>query len=67
MDVGLGLLAALILILATPGLAITAVVALLVLVLCALSIVLERRVARRSGHGHASASPSPRATKPARR
>lgn len=42
-DVGLGLLGALVLVLVTPGLAITAIVAFLVLALCALSIVLERR------------------------
>jgi hypothetical protein len=47
-DVGLGLLGALVLVLATPGLAITAIVAFLVLALCALSIVLEKRRERRS-------------------
>jgi hypothetical protein len=47
-DVGLGLVCAVVLILATPGLAITAVVALLVLVVCGLSFVLERSLTRRS-------------------
>jgi hypothetical protein len=37
-----------VLILATPGLAITALVALLVLVVCGLSFVLERSLTRRS-------------------
>jgi uncharacterized iron-regulated membrane protein len=47
-DVGLGLVCAVVLILATPGLAITAVVALLVLVVCGLSFVFERSLTRRS-------------------
>jgi Flp pilus assembly protein TadB len=48
LDVGLGLLCAVVLIVATPGLAITALVALLVLVVCGLSFVLERSLTRRS-------------------
>ena len=48
LDVGLGLACAVVLILATPGLAITAIVALLVLVVCGLSFVLERSLTRRS-------------------
>ena len=48
LDVGLGLACAVVLILATPGLAITALVALLVLVVCGLSFVLERSLTRRS-------------------
>jgi hypothetical protein len=51
LDVGLGLVCAVVLILATPGLAITAIVALLVLVVCGLSFVLERILARRSARG----------------
>jgi hypothetical protein len=47
-DVGLGLACAVVLIVATPGLAITAVVALLVLIVCGLSFVLERSLTRRS-------------------
>jgi len=47
-DVGLGVIGALVLLLATPGLAITAIVALAVLALCLLSVVLERRALRRS-------------------
>jgi hypothetical protein len=47
-DVGLGLVCALVLILASPGFAITALVALLVLVVCGLSFVLERTLTRRS-------------------
>jgi Flp pilus assembly protein TadB len=48
LDVGLGLVCAVVLIVATPGLAITALVALLVLVVCGLSFVLERSLTRRS-------------------
>jgi Flp pilus assembly protein TadB len=58
LDVGFGLLCAIVLILASPGLAIVALVALVVLVLCALSIALERRAARRSAREDASRSPS---------
>jgi len=47
-DLGLGTIGALVLLLATPGLAITAIVALAVLALCLLSVVLERRGRRRS-------------------
>jgi hypothetical protein len=43
LDLGLGVLGALVLLIATPGLAITALVALLVLALCLLSVAVERR------------------------
>jgi uncharacterized iron-regulated membrane protein len=49
LDVSLGLLGAIVLLLVSPGLAIAAVVALALIVLCALSVVLERRAGRRSG------------------
>jgi hypothetical protein len=51
-DLGLGLAGALVLLLATPGLAITAVIALIVLLLCLLTLVAERRgwSARRRWH-----------------
>jgi hypothetical protein len=42
-DVGLGLAGALILVLATPGLAITGLIALIVLVGCVIAYVTERR------------------------
>jgi hypothetical protein len=42
-DLGLGIVGALVLLLATPGLAITGLVALIVLLLCLLTFVLERR------------------------
>ncbi|HEV7584378.1 MAG TPA: hypothetical protein VGO14_01235 [Solirubrobacteraceae bacterium] len=42
-DLGLGVVGALVLLLATPGLAITGLVALIVLVLCLLTFVAERR------------------------
>ncbi|HWW90903.1 MAG TPA: hypothetical protein VNY35_09010 [Solirubrobacteraceae bacterium] len=42
-DVGLGLAGAAVLVIATPGLAITGLVALIVLVLCGLMFALERR------------------------
>jgi hypothetical protein len=59
-DLGLGLLGAIVLLLATPGLAIAAVVALLVLSLCVLSVVLERRAARRSSREDRPGAPSSR-------
>jgi hypothetical protein len=43
LDLGLGVLGAIVLLLATPGLAISALVALLVLAVCLVSFVLERR------------------------
>jgi hypothetical protein len=42
-DLGLGLLGALLLLLVTPGLAITGLIALIVLLLCTLTFLLERR------------------------
>jgi hypothetical protein len=42
-DLGLGVAGAVVLLLATPGLAITALVALIVLMLCLLTLVLGRR------------------------
>jgi len=42
-DVGLGLLGAAVLVIATPGLAITGLVALIVLALCGLTFALDRR------------------------
>jgi Flp pilus assembly protein TadB len=47
LDVAIGLVLALVLVLATPGLAIAAVIALLVLVICLVSVLLERVSARR--------------------
>jgi Flp pilus assembly protein TadB len=43
MDLGLGVVGAIVLLVATPGLAIAALIALLVLLLCGLSFFLERR------------------------
>ena len=42
-DLGLGIVGAVVLLVATPGLAITGLVALIVLVLCLLTFVAERR------------------------
>jgi peptidoglycan/LPS O-acetylase OafA/YrhL len=42
-DVGLGLAGALVLVIATPGLAITGLVALIVLALCGLTFAVDRR------------------------
>jgi hypothetical protein len=42
-DLGLGLLGALLLLVVTPGLAITGLIALIVLLLCMLTFLLERR------------------------
>jgi len=47
-DLGLGVLAAIAILALTPGLAIAAFVALLLVVLCVVSLVLERRRARRA-------------------
>lgn len=47
-DVGLGLLGAMILILAAPGLAITGLIALIVLVGCLAAFVIERRRSARA-------------------
>jgi Flp pilus assembly protein TadB len=64
-DLGLGLVGALVLVLATPGLAITGLVALIVLVLCLLTFVLERRTRTRHSrerepeHGKRSPGGSP--------
>ena len=52
-DVGLGLLGAIVLLIATPGLAITMIIAFVVLALCVLSVVLERR------HGRGSSRDGP--------
>jgi Flp pilus assembly protein TadB len=46
-DLGLGVVGAVVLLVATPGLAITGLVALIVLVLCLLTFALERRSRRR--------------------
>lgn len=46
-DLGLGLLGALVLLIVTPGVAIAALLALGLIVLCILSVVLERRRSRR--------------------
>ena len=47
LDVAIGLVLALVLVLATPGLAIAAVIALLVLAICLASVLLERLSGRR--------------------
>jgi hypothetical protein len=48
LDLGVGLAGAIVLLLAAPGLAIVALVAFLLLALCASSLAAERLVARRS-------------------
>ena len=60
LDVGLGLVCAAVLILATPGLAITFLVALLVLVVCGLSFVLELTLTRRSARGSSTSDDATR-------
>lgn len=47
LDLGLGVLGALVLLLATPGLAIAAIGALVLIGVCIVSVVLERRRSRR--------------------
>jgi Flp pilus assembly protein TadB len=49
-DLGLGVVAALVLLLATPGLAISGLVALIVLLICALTFAWQRREDRRRRH-----------------
>lgn len=46
-DLGLGVAGALVLLLASPGLAITWLIAVLVLAVCGISILVQRRVRRR--------------------
>ena len=46
-DVAIGIVGAGVILLATPGLAIAAVIALIVLLLCGVSVLVERRLARR--------------------
>ena len=60
-DLGLGLVGAVVLLLATPGLAITGLVALIVLVLCMLTFVLDRRrhSPRDGAPGSGRSGPSP--------
>jgi site-specific recombinase len=48
LDVGLGLVCALVLVIASPGLAIAGVVALAVLLVCALSLLWDRLAVRRA-------------------
>jgi Flp pilus assembly protein TadB len=47
LDLGFGVLGAVVLLLATPGLAIAALVALVLIAVCILSVALERRRSRR--------------------
>jgi multisubunit Na+/H+ antiporter MnhB subunit len=56
-DLGLGVFAALVLLLASPGLAITGLIVLAVLLVCAISLVHERR----SRRAEAAPGPQPRA------
>jgi hypothetical protein len=52
-DLGLGVVGALVLVIVSPGLAITGLIAVLVLVLCGLSFVAQRFVRRRAGRRRA--------------
>ncbi|HEV2975327.1 MAG TPA: hypothetical protein VGX69_10100 [Solirubrobacteraceae bacterium] len=49
LDVGVGVLAAIVLLLATPGVAYAALIALLVVAVCVASLAVERRRSRRRG------------------
>jgi hypothetical protein len=69
LDLGLGVVGAIVLLLAAPGLAIAAVVACVLLTLCALSLAAERLAVRRSARrlrkdraelARALAAPDPR-------
>lgn len=61
-DMGVGLVGALVLLLATPGLAIAGIVALGILALCALSFMRERMLARRSAQVDRESAPRRRRT-----
>jgi Flp pilus assembly protein TadB len=52
LDIGLGVLLAVILLIATPGLAIAAVLAAAMLLGCVASVVIARRHRRKRGPGH---------------
>jgi Flp pilus assembly protein TadB len=62
-DIGIGVFVAIVLLLATPGLAITGLVVLGILLLCGASVVRERRRARDAGHAH-DAAPLERGPQP---
>lgn len=62
-DMGLGLAGALVLLLATPGLAIAGIVALALLALCGLSFAWERALVRRSTRGDRERSARVRRTR----
>ncbi|MEA2201175.1 MAG: hypothetical protein QOI89_1771 [Solirubrobacteraceae bacterium] len=66
-DLGLGLAGAIVLLVATPGLAIAALIALLVLLLCGLSFLLERRRRIRSEHAGRANGANGRAPRASRR
>jgi hypothetical protein len=63
-DVGLGLAGALILVLATPGLAITGLIALIALIGCGIAYLLERRRHARRDVPEAVAPPSAEVPRP---
>jgi len=56
-DVGLGVFGALVLLIASPGLAITGLIAVLVLAACVISALVQRRIHRRAATAH-QATPS---------
>jgi hypothetical protein len=66
-DLGLGFLGALILLLATPGLAITALICGVILLACVISIVVERRRRSRALAGEPQRSSRGRAAQAERR
>ncbi|MCW3057609.1 MAG: hypothetical protein JWO21_1578 [Solirubrobacterales bacterium] len=65
-DLALGLAGAIVLLVATPGLAIAALIALLVLLLCGLSFFLERRRRVRSEHAERANGANGRAPRASR-
>ena len=73
MDLGLGVMGAIVLLVATPGLAIAALIALLLLLLCGFSFLLERRRRVRAARAaeqrprRTQASAHPRASVPRER
>jgi len=71
LDIALGVLGAIVLLVATPGLAVSALIALLVLALCGLSLVVQRRkrvrMERSVARAGAARGSRPRGGKPSRR
>jgi hypothetical protein len=60
LEVGIAALAAIVVIILAPGLAVVAIIALLVLIACGVSLVIERRAGRSLRRKQAGRPPRPR-------